>query len=810
MHKIFILIITFAFTTAIYAQSDAGDQILIGLKKWHDSYPQEKVFLQSDKEKYLAGTSIWFSLWCTLENKPSFLSRIVYVELVDENGTVADKKMFQLDKASSANGIIDINKDIKSGNYTLNAYSLWMLNYPKFVFKKSIFIYNTDYNAKNYINKKNNPQLTFFPEGGDMIEQVTNRIAFKSTNESGFPVTAKGTVYDNSGNKILDFKTQHDGMGVFDILPVSNIAYTAKVIFENGTNTEYQLPVAKKEGATLQVQNTSPTRIFIIVNRSPVNKEKYNNLFVVAQINGNTVYKANYNLDEGESGSSIIKKNLPPGIIQITLFDSSGNPLAERLSFVDNHQIIDPAVSLETHSTNKRGLNIYSFRLDSLSTPAMSAIVINSSIEPGVNVKENIASSFLLSSDIKGYIHNPGFYFSNKQPATLQKLDLLLMTQGWRRFTWKQVKGEELISLKYPVETFMNIKGKVTKSDRPEPITSGFVSFIIKGEDSTSILSNAYITDKGEFIIDSLYFKTKAQVSYQGTNNNKAQLAIDVNIYPAYIDTLKKSRFTPETIDSNALADKTELPEYLKSGLKSMESARVKILENVVINVKKLSRTDSLQKEYVSAVYDQSDQTLVIPDNRNYLNIWQYLNANVPGLNVNPFQVGGVTNISFGRYDGLGSPEDSDSRYVKFLLNEIPVTADVVDGINPLDVALIKIYKGALGLAFGADAGAISVYTKKGANVGSSVFDKKYLRLQKMGFAVSREYYKPNYTSYPDFNKNEVDDREILYWNPSLKPGKAGNYIVDFHNSDVVNSYKLIIQGIDKNGKLIYKEQIIK
>lgn len=809
--KFFLLVVLTCCINKICAQADPGDQILVGLKKWHDSYPQEKIFVQTDKETYLAGESIWFKAWCTIENMPTFLSRILYIEISDVNGKVIEKKMYRLDSLSSADGVIDINKDLATGSYSFNAYTLWMLNYPQFVFKKNFFVYNSDYKAKPSAEDKNT-QIVFFPEGGDMIEQVNGRVAFKSMNRSGYPLSIKGAIYDNAGTKVRDIQSMHDGMGIFELQPQANKTYVAKVTFANGVNAEYKLPVAKKEGATIQIQNTSPSRIFIIANRGEINKEKYNKLYVVAQVNGNPVYKAVLNFSQDESAGSILKKNLPAGIMQITLFDSTGNPLAERLAFIDNHKIITPAVSLETLSTNKRGQNIYSFKLDSVLQPNVSVSVVSSAINPGSYTKENIASSFLLSSDIKGYIHNPGYYFAGKDAVTLQHLDLLLMTQGWRRFNWKQVKETENIVLKYPVETFMNIKGKVTKSDRPEPVTNGLVTIMIRGDDSTKILSNAYLTDKGEFIIDSLSFKSKAEISYQGTNNKNSQLVVDVTLYPAFIDTLKRSAFKPEVVpDSNFSAlDRSALPEYMQTVLRRLDTTGIKVLQTVVIKAKKLNKVDSLQKEYVSPFYETSDQTLVIPEGRSYINIWQYLNQNIPGLNVNPFEVGGVKNIMFGRSQGLTINDEDDDRFIKFFLNEIPVTTETIDALNPGDVALIKVYKGALGFAFGADAGAIAIYTKKGANLYGAIFDKKFSRADKIGYAFTREFFNPDYTSFPDLNKGQKDERVVLYWNPTIKPAKNGIYLLNFHNSDYVNSFKLIIQGMDSKGRMIYKEQVIK
>jgi len=791
------------------AQIVAPDEkILAGIKKWSEENPQEKIFVQTDKDKYLTGEGIWLKLWCSIDAKPSFLSKIVYVVINDEQGKVVEKKMYPLNELASANGVIDIDKNIKSGNYTLSAYTLWMLNYPQYVFKKSIYIYNADYKVKANAKPEPGFEFNFFPEGGNLVEGVQGRVAFKALRSSGFPVNVQGALYTSTGDKIVEFTSQHDGMGLFEFQPMANVSYIAKVIFENGKKAEYKLPPIQKEGITLQVNNNSPARLFILVDRGNINKQKFNKLFVVAQMNGTLIYKADFNLDEGESAASIVKKNLPPGILQITVFDSTGLPIAERLAFLDNYTINEPKISIQKFNTIHRSQNIFSFRLDNMPNPDLSALVSDPSFLMAPVQGENIVSSILLSTDVRGYINNPGYYFANKEDTTLANLDLLLMTQGWRRFTWKQIKGEENIVLKYPVETYMNIKGKVTKSDRSAPVTDGFVALHIKAEDSTSILSNAYLTDKGEFIVDSLEFKSKALVSYEGTNNKKSQIPVDVTIYPSYIDTLKKSFYFTGTDLDTFSSKKNTFTDYVEKEISRLDTLG-KVLENVTVRAKKLSPVDSIQKEYVSAFFQNSDQTLTIPENRNYINIWQFLNASVPGLNVNPFQTGGVTNVTFSRYEGMGL-DDSDSRYVKFLLNEIPVATEVIDALNPSDVALVKVYKGATAFTFGADAGAISIYTKKGVSAGNAVYDKKFEKFTKIGFSYAREFYSPNYSIHPELNKTIEDNRPTLYWNPKIKPGKNGEYIIEFYNNDIAKTFRLIIQGIDKDGRLIHKEQLIK
>ncbi|HZH64742.1 MAG TPA: MG2 domain-containing protein [Flavisolibacter sp.] len=805
MKSIFAIGILPLFLWSLFAPvpDDAGIRMLKGLKKWHEENPQEKVFVQLDREKYIAGETIWLKAWATMQKKPTFLSRIVYLELTDAKGIVIDKKMFQLDNSASLHGALDLSKELPTGTYAINAYTSWMLNYPQFVYRKTIQVYGIDFPKLASITTEPKFDVQFFPEGGDLVEGLKSKIGVKVTNSYGLPVHASGVITTTAGEKVAQFTTEHDGMTSFELQPSPAVAYTASVEIGNKKYT-YKLPAAKPEGVVMQVTNSSASRLFLQIQTSEKGKEKYNRLFAIAHMNGVAVFKGDFKPAEGENATAILKKGLPAGILHVTLFDTLGKPLAERLAFIANHEIHSPNLIIEQKSTTKRGLNTIRFKIDSVSNPNLSFAVTDAGSETTPLLNDGLASSLLLTSDLKGYINKPGYYFADKSATTLQHLDLLLLTQGWRRFNWKQIAGDEKIALSYPVETNLTLKGKVTKSDRKDIIQTGTVSFIIKAEDSTTILSTAKLTDKGEFFVDSLLFRKKATVSYEG-NNAKNSLPVDVHFYPAYIDSLKTSAYSPYTSNNwSESADSTILNK-----LALLPAPGKNVLEGVTIKTKRKTKADSLQGEYVSPMYENSDQSLV-PENTTYANIWQYMNAQIPGFSVNPFQPGGVTSAIFNRNVGINAiSEDANSdRSIQFVLNEIPVTADVIDGLLPSDVALIKVYKGALAFPFGSDGGAISVYTKKGVGSGKPG-DKRFASFKKIGFEFQREFYAPSYANYNDIASTELDRRITLLWKPTLKMEKDGSYKVSFYNNDSAKKFRLIIQGMDENGELIYKEQII-
>lgn len=781
-----------------------------------NNYPQEKVFLQTDKPWYFPGETIWMKAWCALDGSPTYLSRILYVELVNEQGEVIRKKMYKLDSTSSTPADIDLPDGLKSGNYNINAYTLWMLNFPGFVYQRPVYIYNMGDYKKTPAATTPTVKLQFFPEGGDIIAGGKNRVAFKAVNQNGLPVTVTGTITDNAGKTITNFTTEHDGMGVLEIEPEPGKTYTANVTTPAQNAATVKLPAAKEEGIGLRVENTSPSRLFVLLNRAEKNKERYSRLRIVAQMYQQIVFNVTLNTDEGQLAAPIFKKNLPPGIMHITLFDAQNNPLAERLAFIENYSLVTPAINIDTLTTKAKGRNQVSFSLNGVTTPALSCLVSSETTGMATGLETNIAAAFLLTSDIKGYIHQPGYYFKNKEAPTLHHLDLLLMTQGWRRFEWKNIVRKDFTALAYPIESAISFGGTVTKSDSKQLVKEGRVSFIIKGEDSTSILAEAGITDKGEFLLTDVNYMKSAAVGYMGTNAKKENYIVDVKLRPTYIDSLKKSSRIP-----GINLDTTNLTATIGNWVNDTTPFKnAKLLEGVVVKGKKGSREDSLNKQYAGGPFLPGKA--IDPSTVKFArSIWQIIQQTVPGVTVegNPFD----PTVVFNRFGALGggdvtasTGESSDGSVsteivvqtdgIAYYLNEVNVSKDVINTMSVDDVALIKVLKNE-GAALGASLGAIAIYTKKGVAMGKTLYDKAYAVEKKEGYAIVKQFYSPDYTSNP--GNTETDKRVTLYWNGRMVPARDGKYRFRFFNNDTGKKFRLIIQGIDKDGQLIYGEQVV-
>jgi len=787
------------------------------MQKWKDQYPQEKVFLVIDRGTYTIGETVWVKAFCTLEGQPSFLSKILYVDLVNnQTGQIVEKKMLKLDAKGASETALDINKDWLTGNYTLRAYTLWMKNFPQFIFQKSIFLYGKDFRKTSPTPSNNLVQLQFFPEGGELVAGVTNYLAFQATDRNGLPVAIQGSI--QSGKQTIPFQSLHNGMGVIEFEPEAGASYTTQA---NVPIQKVSFPPIKNEGIALHVNNNSPNRATVLVQRADQAKEKYGKLFVIAQMNGKPVLTAKLNLDEDQNSFLIPKKDLPAGIVQVTIFAEDGKPLAERIFFVHNYSVLTPELSLDTLQKGARQKNHWTYQWSSTSPASLVAFVQDPGLASPVGVDDHLLSSLLLTSEIRGYVHQPGYYFAGKDTARANRLDLVMLTNGWRRFNWNALRNQDTVLLKYPVESSIQISGNMKKSEKGATVTNGKVGFIIKTEDSTTILSDAQLTDKGEFMVSGLDFNKSAKINFLGTENKRVDLPVNVTLYPSYIDSLRQVYPYQPLVNLDTFNLKTgnsSMANYLRGSIEKVDSFGKEYLANVTVTAKKKSPQDSLNAAYATGQFENVGSIIDPGKFPAYQSVWQIVQASVPGINVqgdmnnpnvyfNRFSGNDVfTSMSTGNTEAQAAMPGTDGG-ILYILNELPVSKEIINTLMPVDIALIKAVRGPEGFVLGASEGALIFYTKKGTERRTAIYDKDFATLNRMGYDIPRVFYQPDYTRFPQLQKAVPDTRATLYWDSNPKAEKDSRYHIRFHNNDQAKSYKLVIQGLDANGQIILLEK---
>lgn len=527
MKKLFPSFILFIFiSSAALAQgtSPAMQNIVSKLKTFATNYVIEKAYLHFDKPYYSAGDEMYFKAYVTLgdSHAPSKASGILHVDLINPGNVIIRNIILQLDNGVAA-GSFSLPDTLQGGAYRVRAYTRYMENTPGYFFDKSIPIVsvtgNTGVSANTHQAAK--PDIQFFAEGGDLIANILTKVAFKAVGTNGMGINAKGVIVDNTNAQVATFSSSHLGMGSFYIQPEDGKTYKAKVTFGNGAQSTINLPSCVSKGITLQTKDTlGKVSINIVCNKAYLtdNMNKDVNLVIYA---GGKLRTVNTKLDSRVMGMDIADDQFPAGVMRITLFSQDGEPLSERLVFLQNASLLNITMNTDKPSYKTRDHVAINFNAKSngAGVPGFfSAAVIDESKVPyDDNNETTILSYLLLTSDIKGNIEQPNYYFASKAPQTADDLDNLMLTQGYRRFTWKQVLSGDSKPFTIAPEKSLYIAGS-EKTAKGEPVAG---KDIILAE-GANIIATLKTDNSGNFLIDNMQpFNAGTQFSLQATGSTK-------------------------------------------------------------------------------------------------------------------------------------------------------------------------------------------------------------------------------------------------------------------------------------------------
>ena len=453
--------------SGLFSFFSAGAQSIDdAIATYAEMYSPERAYFHYDKAAYGAGDTIWFKAYLMNEIIPAEESKTLYIDWIDDKGVLMLHAVSPLVDAVT-NGQFNIPDDYKGKMIHVRAYTKWMLNFDSaFIYNKAISILtkeSTAANAKNAVI----PSISFFPEGGDIIEDLANRIAFKANDQWGRPVKVKGLIVSSKGKTEDSIRTMHNGMGYFFLTPQPGVTYSAKWKDEKNVEHNTPLPKANPNGAVLQVNVSGTNRVFS-VTCTPELISSIDSVHLVGTIYQHEVFRLAKATSSADIKGTIPTVALPSGILTITLFDKYWKPLAERITYINNNEYtFQPEMEVQRWGLNKRARNELKITVPDSLTANLSISVTDAAI--GTDSSNNIISHFLLSSELKGEVYNPAYYFSDFTAQKSQHLDLVMLTHGWRRFKWEQlVSGtyQNLVMLKTRVISPWGVRSWVYYRDR--------------------------------------------------------------------------------------------------------------------------------------------------------------------------------------------------------------------------------------------------------------------------------------------------------------------------------------------------------
>jgi len=795
----------FAFTSN-HAYAQEIDSVI---NIYGNQFQQEKIHIHFDKSVYNKGETIWFKAYLMAGSESSNLSKTIYTDWYDAKGKLIAHHLYPV-FGSSAKGQFDIPEIYPQSILHIRAYTKWMLNFDSsFLFEKDIVVNQPNPKENTLVLPKT--ELYLFPEGGELVNGMNAKIAFLATNQNGIPVSVKGAI-KNSKDEILDsFFTEHAGMGSFAIDKINAAEnYYVSWMDENGEPGFNHLPAIKKTGAIIQVQAIK-NKVMVGIQRSDPGTESLKTLYLLAHMNQQVLLKSKINLETKNAIlTEINTADYPTGILQLTLFNAAWQPVAERIVFVNNHQYQFSAnIKTIAKSVARREKNIIEIDVPDSAFANMSVSVTDAGL---FQEKNTIISQFLLSADLKGKITDPSSYFENEEDSSKHFLDLVMLTHGWRRFKWDDIAEAKLPVINFPIDNdYIEIGGTVKGKAFRDLEVKDFITLIIAKDSSKQIV--AVPIDQGGFFSKSGFlFTDTVQVFYQFKQKdlaNKTRINFTSNVISAnifFITSINNSAF--KQFDSA----KYKREQFFIEEEKRLEKIRsTATLKDVTVHsfLKPKTALDIADEKYTQGAFSfeakYRGDIINDPTAFTYLDIFKYMQVRVAGLNIFSAQNGTASQATYSVALRNGTPAFFlDENYLDPRSNPI----GTITSIPMSEIAYIKIfYPPFVAAPGGGPNGAIVVYTRKGDEkpINYNAFAEKKLLA---GYTKYKEFFSPNYS---DSVKNFAPDtRATLYWNPFvLTNAKNPKVQLEFYNNDISKRLRVVLEGINADGKLTHIEKII-
>ena len=765
------------FTCICATVQSQGQEAL--LKNQFNAYNQqalqEKLFVHTDKNFYLTGEICWFKIYNTdaLFNKPLGISKLAYIEVLDKNNKPVLQAKVPL-KEGNGNGSLQLPASLGSGKYLLRAYTSWMKNFSAaYFFEKTITVINAHkiYEG-NAIRQKDRYDIQFFPEGGNLVNGIQSRIAFRVVDQNGKGLSCNGVIINDKADTVVTYTTLKFGMGSFILTPEEGHTYKAITVLPGGDKIMQTLPPAYKKGYVMQLTEAGNGQLKITV-QSPGDTWSPP-VWLLAHTRGSVKAAAASILRNGYAEFFVDMDKLGNGISHFTIFNEERQPVCERLFFkkpIQRLELTATADRPEYEPRKKVYIKIFAAGQDGKPAPAdmsMAVYRIDSLTGPD---EMDISNYLWLSSDLAGGVESPAWYFTNQTAEAAEAVDNLMLTQGWRRFRWEDILRHKDPSFEFVPEYKGHIiKGKVTSNATGQPV-KGVECFLSVAGTRTQFRGTTS-DDSGlvKFEMNNFYGNGEIIVQASGQEDSLQHIEIASPFAGKYSATV--------------------LPEFLLPE----KNAATLFSQHIPVQVQN-TYTGIKQKQMLAPAidtmpfYSQPDAAYLLDDYVRFTTMEEVLREYVPGVNVRKKEgkfhlpVFDMIRKEFFQVDPM------------ILLDGVPV-ADVnkLMSYDPLKIRKLEVVERMYFYGNMFFGGIVNFITYQGDLPGyeldphTTVIDYETLQLQ-------REFFSPVYETQEQFAGRLPDFRSLLYWSPAVKTNNEGKQEIDFYTSDLPGRFAAVLQG---------------
>ena len=875
-HKrtLFTTIATLLLACNIFAQqSDPLEQLRKyagNIHQFNTIFPQEKVYLQFDNTAYFAGETIWFKAFVVkASNLQRAESTVLYVDLLSPSGVVLQQQKLKI-KGGQADGCIMLTDQsteqarslrgilpYPSGYYEVRAYTQFMMNFSQdAIFSRVFPVYakpdkDGDYEHRILTqgswteekrpegSKLKDINVTFYPEGGQLVSSAECRMAFKAIGNDGRNLD--GVLQLSTTRGVIEARTEHDGMGCITFIP--NQVKGSPQFITDQESERLTLPKARQDAYTLKTIRNGDS-LKVVISRGPEAHAPLLGLTVTVRGEVYAYESVHFNHWQ-EISIDISMKNWPLGVCNLTLYSSQGEILATRALFhsVPEFQAPQIKVSSAGSSINPFSKIRLSFDLVDSRTGApfkdRFCVSVRDASDYGTSFSGNILTNLLLTSDLKGCIERPEYYFESDDDEHRRALDLLMMVQGWSsysRYDWSVMSGNEIYEEKRRLEDSLSINGWIlsNKRRRRDSLLEGVNVFVtVQPSGSQQVEWARYTTaDIGYFGFDTKDYYGQADLL----------MMVQHQMEPGIFEADRKARIkleraltpTPRYIaDAEKRISGLDRADHVNLVQLDPESSSQLIPQDGIILPEVTIKEKRRYIDYFTFhAYDiKKDVELELDMGEYPSDVLGYLLDKGYSCYLNPDQSSAQTSPAFkGDFFVDGMPvfwyvHDDDKCLYQGVFEE-PWTLDTRDleGMlvfdSPAELTEISqsvpLYIKYINSHNDTDAQTAMRMASTGRSVRYRLVDihvknEKDILSDKTkrnlgqrvgvldGFTIQTvQFYHPQYPDGPV--AGDVDYRRTLYWNPNLITDENGHAEIEFYNNSYSRHLNISGAGITASG----------
>ncbi|MDB5117630.1 MAG: hypothetical protein JWQ79_3122 [Mucilaginibacter sp.] len=754
----------------------------------------------------------------TTLKKREAAARNVQVRLINDKKTLG-----QNDAQVLPDGLLSLNFDLPDN---LPAKNLTLITQDK---KE-----NTTTAIPILVSRVSDVDIQFMPESGPLIETLPSHIGFKAIGEDGRGVNIKGVVYDKENHAEAKFETLHNGMGAFDLVPQQGESYTAKVTLPSGEVKTVNLPSAKSSGTVLKIKN-NPASDSLDVSILATKDMQGSEYTIVGESGRSICYAAAFKLTKDYLNLHVPKSKFPTGVAHFTLVNLQNQPINDRICFINHKDNLKLEINTGGRSfTSRDSIPLQINVKDEKGNPVVGsfslAVTDDKQIKNAGLYSENIFTRLLLSSEIKGYIEDPAFYFTDTNDAA-NALDVLLLTQGWIAYNWNDVLNVSSHPV-YAAEPEFMIKGKVSNLLN-KPIANANITLLALGK--YKMFKDTSTDAEGKFVfkkfplMDSVAFvlqarKAKGRIINAGisVDENNSLPPVVLPAYPSIIPWYASSDSTMLNYVkiSNNYHDELNTVKYgggnhLLKTVDIKDKAIVKNSQNLngagnydqaitqdeIEKAGKISLLELIEKRvagfHEGYVHKDNNLTFIVKDKRTRFVI--------DGIDIDRF------------YESTSGVPNEHYYYQKEILNYL--SAEDIIGIEVIYSSKYStLYNSKnltteeqLAISRSGPSGSDIAYLEITTRSGNGPFTKAATGIyvyKPATVSIAAQFYRPKYqvkTTSPGF----TDLRSTIHWEPNIITNKSGQATTFFYAADPAATYTIILQGTNLNGKVGYTTQKI-